>query len=209
MRFLNGADSLASRFSNGCKGHPVSDPSGKLKYALYGGVVTAATIGLPGLNLLNCFCCAGVLLGGFLSIFFWTRDIAQGLPPPTTAAAIQLGALSGVFGALIGSFLNVIMILSLGDIVKNMLSSQMEPGGMFEALPPQLISAFDEMLSGEGSFSIVDIIAPLIVWLLVGPLFGMLGALMGFAVFRPKVTVPHPSVSQSLTQLPPNPPGES
>jgi len=180
-----------------------------LRYALYGGVVTAATIGLPVLDFLNCFCCAGVILGGVLSVFFCTRDLGPGVWSPTTSDAVQLGALSGVFGALLGSILKVLMLLSVGDVVRDLISSQLGQGGFLDALPPELIDSFEEMLYDQEPLSVFNVFALLVVWLFVGPLFGVLGGVIGFALFRPKVDPFAGTISGTPIQPPPNPPVES
>ncbi len=45
----------------------------KLMPALYGGVIMGLISGIPFLNLVNCLCCAGVMLGGFMAVFFTRR----------------------------------------------------------------------------------------------------------------------------------------
>ena len=93
--------------------------------ALYGGLVIGAISGLPVISIVNCFCCAGVLLGGFLSVMFYKNELTATMPPLTSSDSVQLGAIAGLFGALFGTILHIITLLAIGnvtgDIVLNML----------------------------------------------------------------------------------------
>ncbi len=157
--------------------------------ALYGGVVTGIIIGVPFLNLLNCFCCGGVLLGGLLSVFFYTKELAQDMPPLTSSDALQLGALSGVFGAVVGTFLNAFFLALIGNVggemIFQILYAIYDAAGLLEQLPAGTL----EEWTMQGDLAIFDIVLSLIMWLLLGPLFGLLGGLIGYAVFKPKPTM--------------------
>jgi len=152
---------------------------------LYGGVITGLTIGLPVLDLLNCFCCGGVLLGGLLSVFFYTRDLSPEAPAMKSADALQLGALSGVFGALTGTVLQTGIVAGFGDVAREILGSMLTDTRILESLPNEVARAIEEMLAHEQSLSLPGVMGLLVIWMIVGPLFGLLGGLIGFAIFRP------------------------
>ena len=176
---------------------------------MYGGVITGVTIGLPVFDLLNCFCCAGVLLGGLLSVFFYTRDLAPGMPFMTSNDALQLGALSGVFGAVIGAVLQTLVLASIGDLAREFISSLMMGRGMMDIFPPEFADAIDQMLMEERTITLFHMFTLLFIWLLIGPLFGLLGGLLGHAIFRPRIQLmsqPHTTGTNELH--PPNPPGQ-
>ena len=161
----------------------------RVKPALFGGIITGLTIGLPGLGLLNCFCCAGVLFGGLLSVFFYTRDLLPEMPAMTSSDALQLGALSGAFGALIGVILETLVLATLGDVFHEILSSIVGGKNFADMLPPEAADAFEQMLTNEQRVSIVHFFALLFIWLIIGPLFGMLGGLLGHAIWRPRFQI--------------------
>jgi hypothetical protein len=163
----------------------------KLTPALYGGIVMGVISGLPFLNMLNCFCCAGVLLGGFLSVFFYTKDLTPAMSPLTSNDSILLGALAGVFGAIIGTALNAIMLLSVGNVAGEALAEILM--GVFESmniagqLPPEAIEQLESLK--DVGFSGVAIIMNFVQSIIIDPLFGLLGGLIGYAVFKPKPTI--------------------
>jgi hypothetical protein len=157
-----------------------------MRYALYGGVITGATIGLPVLNLLNCLCCGGVILGGVLSVFFATRDVSDEGPVMTSADALQLGALSGVVGAVAGTTLSILVQLLVGDLARSAVLSMIEDGQLEGLFPPGSTEALLEMVGPDGEFSFFAIAGQFLVWIFAAPLFGLIGGLIGFSLFGRK-----------------------
>jgi hypothetical protein len=167
--------------------------------ALYGGIIIAAISAIPGLNLLNCLCCAGVLLGGALSVFFYKKDLKPDQPPLASGTAIQLGALSGVFGAIIGTAIAAAIMAAFGNVSRQFLASFLE--GFRDQMPSE---AFDQALRGleSGGFTMLT----LIVSLIIDTLFGLLGGLIGFAIWKPKPGVVPPPLPPMMPPPPPPPP---
>ena len=50
----------------------------KLMPALYGGIIIGLLSGIPFISLINCICCAGVIIGGFLAVS-WTDTVQASL----------------------------------------------------------------------------------------------------------------------------------
>ena len=155
-----------------------------VRYALLGGVITGATIGLPVLDLLNCACCAGVMLGGFLAVFFATRDELPGQPPLARTEALQLGVLSGLFGALAGTLLHGLVLLIAGDVATELLRSVLSDPDLSASLPPELTEGLEEMFRGQEGFSVLDILIHFLLWLVIAPLFGLVGGLLGYSMLK-------------------------
>jgi len=156
----------------------------KLLPALYGGLIMGAISGLPVLSILNCFCCAGILLGGFLSILFYKNDLTPTSPPLTSADAMQLGALAGLFGALFGTVLHLVMLVAVGNVTNEILLNILRNMN----LPPEAMDQIESSLERSGALGLVSIMISLVVSLVIDPLFGLLGGLIGFSVFKPKTT---------------------
>jgi hypothetical protein len=156
----------------------IEKPS-KLMPALYGGIIMGVISGVPILSVLNCFCCAGILFGGVMSVFFYKKEIKPDMSPLTSGDAVQLGAIAGVFGAILGTILSTLFFRILGNISGEMIMRMME--SYRDQLPPGTFEQMEKSIS-EGGFSIVR----LIISLIIDPLFGLLGGLIGFAMFKPK-----------------------
>jgi hypothetical protein len=159
---------------------------GKLMPALYGGIIMGVISGIPFLNFVNCLCCAGIMLGGFMAVFFYKKDLRETDPPLTNADSLQLGALAGVFGAVVGVLLTVIVYFTLGDVAREAMK-----GMIMKFVPPEAAEQVEEGFR-EGGLSPISIILPFII----DPLFGLIGGVIGYSVFK----------SKSPSPVPPSPP---
>lgn len=152
--------------------------------ALYGGIVMGVISAVPGLSLLNCFCCAGIMLGGFLAVFFYKKDLTADMPSLMSSDGVKLGALAGVFGAIVSIILSKLVTMMLGGADEKMLKDLIESMGLENQLPPGTMEQIEEGLgAGMGFFQIV-------VTFVIDPLFGLIGGLIGYSVFKEKKIVP-------------------
>jgi len=159
--------------------------------ALYGGIIMGVISAVPGLSLLNCFCCAGIMLGGFLAVFFYKKDLTGGMPLLTSSDGLKLGALAGVFGAIVTVILSKLVTMMLGGADERMVKDLIESMGLADQLPPGTMEQIEQgMGAGLGFFQIV-------ITFIIDPLFGLIGGLIGYSVFKEK---------QALPAAPPPPP---
>ena len=70
--------------------------------ALIAGVVIGFLANLPVLNLINCFLCIWVWVGGILAVFLYRR-FQPGELGLTAAQGAGLGALAGLIGVFVGA----------------------------------------------------------------------------------------------------------
>lgn len=160
------------------------DRPGIVLPALYGGIIMGVISAVPGLNLLNCFCCAGIMLGGFLAVFFYKKDLTAGMPSLTSADGLKLGALAGVFGAVVSIILSRLVTMMLGGVDEQMMKDLVESMGLADQLPPGTMEQIGEGLgAGMGFLQIV-------VTFVIDPLFGLIGGLIGSSVFKEKQMAP-------------------
>jgi hypothetical protein len=169
---------------------------GKLLPALYGGIIMGVISGIPFLNFVNCLCCAGVMFGGFMAVFFYTKDLRPTDPPVTNGDGVQLGALAGVFGALVGLVLTVVFHFALGGLenqaMSKLIMSLYDKMGILDKMPPEAIEKMQDQMK-ESALSAMTIIPPFII----DPLFGLIGGVIGYSVFKPK----GPAVTQTPSSL--------
>jgi hypothetical protein len=151
--------------------------------ALYGGIIMGVISGIPFLSLINCLCCAGILFGGFMSVFFYKKDLKPEMSPLTGGDAVQLGALAGVFGAIIGSVLSAIVVKLVGNVAGEAIMKIMD--AYRDQLPPGSLDQMERSLS-EGGLSALAIFMALVL----DTIFGLLGGLIGYAVYKPKPAPP-------------------
>lgn len=160
------------------------------RYAVLGGIISGATIGLPVLDLLNCACCAGVMLGGFLAVFFAVKDQGNLEPRLSKSDALQLGVLSGIVGAVVGTILHAMMLAVAGDVVIQIFSSVFEDPDVRNSLPGPFVEALDELFQSQGEVSFIDLLGHLFLWLILAPLFGLAGGLIGYSLLQKKSDLP-------------------
>ena len=169
----------------------------KLRSALLGGLIIGAISGIPGLNLLNCCCCAGILLGGAMSVYLYRQEFTSEMPPLESSDALILGIIAGIIGALITTCLSAIITLILGPVETEMMSNLMEklvqkledhgsvPPGTIDNMRDQ----FEQAIKENGSIG--GVLRSLVYALVLYPIFSMLGGLIGYGIFgKKKPTVP-------------------
>jgi asparagine N-glycosylation enzyme membrane subunit Stt3 len=164
--------------------------------AVYGGLIMGVLYGVPYLNFINCCCCAGVLAGGFLSVFFYKNELLPNMPPLEASDALKLGALSGVIGGVFGTIIaQGAQVLTGQDVqaeLDELLDQMNNPDA--EAFVQMFVSFFD---------SPFFLILSLVFSIFICVMFGLLGGLIGYAILKPKqpmMNVPPPY--HPPTQLP-------
>lgn len=150
-----------------------------LMASLYGGIIMGVISAVPGLNLINCLCCAGVMLGGAAAVFFYKKELMPDMKPLESVDGMKLGALAGVFGGVIGSILTIIVFKTVGNVGGEMMLGLME--GLRDTMPPD---AWEQMEAGIRSDEIP--VLNLAIGFVFDILFGLIGGLIGYQIFKPK-----------------------
>lgn len=154
----------------------------KLMPSLYGGLLIATLWAVPGLNLINCLCCAGVLLGGFLSVLLYQKDFTQETEPMIKNDCIQLGIYSGLIASVAAVIIQVIVTLVFGDVAVEMMMRLVER--MNVEMPPEFYTLIEQAKEEEPN--LFGSILAVFFYIVPNTLFSMLGALIGWSVFKPK-----------------------
>ena len=155
----------------------------RLMPALYGGLIIAGISAIPGLNLINICCCAGVMLGGFFAVFFYNQELTPEMDQLTSNDCVRLGAFAGVIAAVAGTVISLLVMLVFGNIALEMMMNIIHR--MNVDIPPNI----DEMLERglHEKASAAALIFSLFINLIVDTIFSTLGALIGWSVFKPKL----------------------
>ncbi len=167
--------------------------------ALYGGIIIGVLTGVPYLNFVNCCCCAGLLAGGILSVFFYKNDLTPDMPPLESSDGLRLGALAGAIGGVIGT--------ALGQIIQGVagMDSKEELNRAIEEIGGQSgTDAVVALMETISSFmdSPLFILASLVFSVFFCTVFGLLGGLIGYAIFKPRQTMMNMPPYQPPTQVP-------
>ncbi len=149
----------------------------RLKAAAIGGGAAGVASQIPGLNLVNCACCALVVGGGMLAVFLALRnEPATGKAPYGDGALI--GALAGVVAAVVGAIVLIPIAALFGDPTEQ-LRGLLEG---IESIPPEILDAMGGEEGAAGTFALVGFLVSLVV----DVVFSTLGGVLGAAVFGKK-----------------------
>lgn len=139
---------------------------------ILGGAVAALFNATPVLNLVNCFCCAGVLAGGAFGMLYYDRSQEEKLYFGP-AQAITIGLVSGIFGAFFSLFIEWAIYLAFGDWQLDMVNKLIEN---MDEVPDYIYDLAQEMEDGlrHGFMWTFALIRNLLIM----PVFCMGGALI-------------------------------
>src|SRR5258705_5511305 len=146
----------------------------KLQPALFGGLFIGVLSALPIINIGNC-CCLWVLGGGVLATYL----MQQNHPYPVAAAdGALVGLLAGLLGGLLGALLSIPVEMMMGPIQKQMLERILSSN---QDIPEETKRMLENMNVGA-----LAIMVKLVFSVVIGAVFGMLGGLLGVAIFKKK-----------------------
>lgn len=156
----------------------------KLRIALIAGGAIAFVSAVPGLNLINCCCCAGIILGGFLAAYLHRQEYQPEMPPMESSDALIVGLTAGLVSAFGTTVLNLLFMALFGDAAGEIARSLIERLIENIDLPPdaaeQLRQQMEDTMAESTTF--FGVMQELLFNLLVHPLFAMLGGLIGHSV---------------------------
>jgi hypothetical protein len=155
----------------------------KLIPALYGGVIMGLLSAIPFVNLINCFCCAGVILGGIIAVYFYKNNFSPDTPPFTAGDCLLVGLMAGFVGAFVGTALSLIVAAMFGDIMREFAQNVLLNSNL--NIPDDLRAKLEEAFaqkSRTGAMVIVSYVFALIIDMI----FGIVGGLIGYGIFKPK-----------------------
>lgn len=164
----------------------------KWRAGIIGGIVIGTVSGIPGISLVNCCCCAGVWLGGLMTMYLYKNEFTPEMQPLESSDALILGLIAGIAGAFVSTLISVLILAILGpveaeflrSIIEKALERLAEDGSLPSDAVDQMREQFETSLKDSATIS--GILGNLFVTLIVYPLFAILGALLGYALFRPK-----------------------
>mgnify|MGYP000602843796 CR=1 FL=1 len=149
----------------------------KIRPAMFGGLTIALISTIPILNFINCFCCAGVILGGFVSVYFFNKALEDESIRLSLNDGFSLGVMSGALGALISMILKTAIGANLKQQIEKILHS-----------PAQLPEELEEMLIqlAENMSDFVLLTIDLGLSLVINIIFASLGAIIAVSYFNKK-----------------------
>ena len=175
----------------------------RLQPALWGGVFIGVLSALPLVSAGNCCCCLWVLVGGALAAYLRQQNSPYQV---TAAEGAIVGLMAGLIGAVVGSVLSIPFQWMAGPMQQQMLERVLSEN-------PDITPEMRQWVEWAANASGLWIIG-LLVSLCLYSVFGVLGGLLGVAIFKKNLPPPPPPGTIDLpptafTPEPPPPPSSS
>jgi hypothetical protein len=161
--------------------------SDRLQPAFFGGLFIGVLSALPLVSAANCCCCLWAISGGVLATYLRQQNSRY----QVTAAE---GALVGLMAGAIGGIIYVVLSLALAPIVGPMQQQMFERllSGQGD-LPPEIRDAFENVGSMTAMMGVMHVLNAIIY-----TIFGLLGGLLGVALFKKDAPPPPPGTMEVL-----------
>jgi hypothetical protein len=151
--------------------------------AVFGGIFIGVLSALPIINIANC-CCLWVIGGGVLATYL----MQQNFPYAVTAAdGALVGLLAGLLGGILGVLLSVPIEMMMGPVQQRLLERLILSN---PDVPQETRTMLENMAARSQSAVMFGL--RLVFGTVVGAVFGMLGGLLGVALFKKNVPPPPP-----------------
>ncbi len=140
----------------------------------------------PFLNLVNLFCCAGVIIGGAAGTAYYNNRLRNAGGQIQYKDGVAIGVLSGLISALIVVIGTTLMTMLVNQNPIPEIYKMLDTQGL--EIPPE-IDKFLRQISDEYSkrgFSITLTIVTFVVDLVAYPVFSAIGGMLAVAIFGKK-----------------------
>jgi hypothetical protein len=156
----------------------------RLQPAFWGGLFIGVLCALP---LVSCCCCLWMLGGGALTVYLRQQN-QPGIVPASEGAI--MGLMAGVIGALITTVLSIPMTMMMGPFQEQLMERVLSSNPDF---PQELRGLF-----ATGAMGVAGVFLALLFNLVVMSIMGLLGGLLGVAVFQKNPPPPPPGTVEVL-----------
>jgi hypothetical protein len=151
--------------------------------ALFAGLILSIVNFVPGLDLVNCFCCAGLLAGGVLAVIFFKMD----LPPEQQIMNIDgfyLGLWTGIFGAGFETVLDITIGPFIADVKFRMIQNLIKTLFGSIQIPSDLMDQLSQAISAAKRPHLIDTLLSFFMIVIIYSIFTIFGALMTTAFIQ-------------------------
>ena len=153
--------------------------------SLVGGLFIGIVSSLPIVGGANACCCLWVVLGGLLTVYLQRQAHAGALD---AAEALLGGLVAGLVGSIISTAVSAMLYAVSGDQVLEQIRTYLEGNAQ---MPAEIKDRVESLLGARNAPVMIALISALVTVPMYS-VFGMLGALLGFALFgkKPKLETP-------------------
>lgn len=158
----------------------------RLQPAFWGGLFIGVLSALPVVNAGNCCCCLWVISGGVLAAYL--RQQQSPLQIDAAEGAL-VGLLAGLVGGIVATLISIPLQMLVGpyqrELMERLLANNPD-------VPAEARDAVERFAAGAG-FRVIGTLVSVVIYVI----FGLLGGLLGVALFKKK-TPPPPGTIEVL-----------
>ena len=156
----------------------------KLKAVFISALVMTLLSITPILSLINLFCCAGVIIGGFAGAYFYNNDLKKVNGFIEYKDGVMIGILSGIVTAVI--YTGVLLLYQLYSETNLFIEMTTELEKLGVQLSPEFYKGMDYFNDeiNQYGFSPTLTIVSLFIYMIIYPLFGAIGGLLAVSLFK-------------------------
>jgi hypothetical protein len=165
--------------------------SDRLQPALFGGLLIGVLSALPLVSAGNCCCCMWVIAGGMLAVYLRQQNTPFAV---SSSEGALVGLMAGLIGGIIGVILSIPIDLMMGPFQHRFVEWVLSAN-------PDLPTEVRQMTERAGTGA-AAVAFRFMFGVVTGAIFGMIGGLLGVAVFK-KSGPPAPDTTGRVDVLPP------
>ena len=166
--------------------------SGRLQPALYGGLFIGVLSALPIVNMGNCCCCLWVVAGGALAVYLRQQNTPFAVP---SSEGALLGLFAGLIGGVVAALISIPVMAMLGPFQQQWIERIINSRADF---PEESREMIERMMRRNAGFGAIAFVLGLVWHVVIGVVFGMLGGLLGVAMFKKDAPPPPPGTVEIL-----------
>jgi hypothetical protein len=163
----------------------------KTQPALYAGLAIGVLSGLPIISIGNCVCCMWVVGGGALAVYLMQKEHPYAVG---AADGALVGLMAGALGGIVGAIISIPVSIAMGGVQQRLLERIADNPD----LPEQYRSLIQNIGMGAARGGAIAFrLVAAVIGVCVYSVFGMLGGLLGVAIFKKK-DAPPPGTTEIL-----------
>ena len=159
----------------------------RLQPALFGGLFIGVLSALPFINAANCCCCLWVVAGGVLAAYLRQQGSPAAIPASEGAL---VGLMAGFIGGIVAVVLDIPIRALTGPMQEQFLERMMSSN---PDMPPELRDILTRASAGNAVRAV-----SIIFTIVIDTVFGLLGGLLGVAMFKKNAPPPPPGTVEIL-----------
>ena len=145
----------------------------KTQPALLGGLFIGVLSALPFINIANACCCLWVVVGGALAAYLMQQNYPYAI---TVADGALVGLLAGLFGGALGALLSIPIDMVMGPLMRQWMESFMQSRS---DVPEEMREMLQNIETGPIGYAFKFVVS-----IFTGTIFGLLGGIIGAAMFK-------------------------